>query len=171
MRQVEHGSTGYDPPVSTPVAIKVARFSRRALCAAITLTLSLTCIALMVAAPTTHMTGASTAAPAIAVAHIGGLTEAAGGVVVREPALLFASVASPDMGSMCDSACITELSKACMVAVALTVLSLLALLLASRRDTFVQVLARHRPSAQARRRRRQTPWTVPSPISLCVLRV
>jgi hypothetical protein len=59
----------------------------------------------------------------------------------------------------------------CTNAAGLTPSTLLALLLASRRDTFMGLLARTRPRALPRRRRRQTPWTVLSPNSLCVLRV
>ncbi len=166
--------------MSTPVAVKVARLSRRGLCAAIALALSLTCIVLAVAASTTPMAGmadasaaaAAIAAPAVAVgARTSGLTDGAGGDVIRETASPVASGMSQRMSSMCDSACVTDLNEMCTVVAGLTVTTLLALLLASRRDTFMGLFARTRPCARPRRRRRQTPWTVLSPVSSCVLRV
>jgi len=165
------------------MAVQVARLSRCGLCAAVALALSLTCIVFAVAASTTPMTGmvdmadasttaAVTAAPAAAVgAFTSGLTSGGVGDVTREAASPVASVMSLPMSLMCDSACVTDVSEMCTVAVGLTVTTLLALLLASRRDTFMGLLARTRPGARSRRLRRQTPWTVLSPISLCVLRV
>ena len=122
---------------------------------------------------TVDMADASaTAAPAVAVgAYTSGLTDGTVGDVVREAAAPVASMMSPPMSSMCDMACVTDVSEMCTVAGGLTVTTLLALLVASRRDTFMGLLARTRPCALPRRRRRQTPWTVLSPISLCVLRV
>lgn len=174
---------GYRFRVSTPVAVKVARLSRRGLCAAVALALSLTCIVLGVAASTTPMTGmvdmagtsatgAATAAPAVAVgAYTSGLTNGAVGDVLGEAVSPVGSVTSPPISSMCDSACVTDVSQMCTIAGGLTVTTLLALLLASRRDTFLGLLARTRPRALRRRRRRQTPWTVLTPVCLCVLRV
>ena len=132
-----------------------------------------------VAASTTPIAGmvdmadaSATVAPGGAVqAHTGGLTGGAVGDAVREADSPVASVMSPPMSSMCDSACVTDVSQVCTIAGGLTVTTLLALLLASRRDTFLGLLARTRPRALLRRRRRHTPWTVLSPISLCVLRV
>ncbi len=177
------GPSGYCSRVSTTIAVQVDRLSRRGLCAAVALALSLACIVFAVAASTTPMTGmvdaadasttaAATAAPAAAVgAFPSGLTDGVVGDVVREAASPVASVMSLPMGSMCDSACVTDVSVMCTVAGSLTVATLLALLLASRRDTFMGLLARTRPCTLPFRRRRQTPWTVLSPISLCVLRV
>jgi len=170
--------------VSTPVVARLARWSRRALCAAIALALSMSCIVLAVAASTTPMTGMAdmadmadmaetsvTAAPTVAVgAYTSGLTDGAIDVV-SEAASPVASVMAPPMSSLCDSACVMGASQMRAVAAGLAVTSLLALLLASRRDTFMGVLERTRPRARPRRRRPQTPWTVLSPISLCVLRV
>jgi len=165
------------------MTVQVARFSRRGLCAAVLLALSLTCMVFAVAASTTPMTGmvdmadasttaAATAAPAAALgAFASGLTGGGVGDVVREAASPVASVMSLPMSLMCDSACVTDVSEMCTVAGGLTVTTLVALLWASRRDTFMGLLARTRPCALPRRRRRQTPWTVLSPISLCVLRV
>jgi len=169
--------------VSTPIAIRVACLSQRGFGAAVALALSLTCIVFAVAASTTPMTGmvdmadasttaAATAAPAAADGAItNGPTGGVVGDVVRESASPVASVMSLPMSSMRDNACVTDASEMCTVAGGLTVTTLLALLLASRRATFLGLLARTRPCALPRRRRRQTPWTVLSPISLCVLRV
>jgi hypothetical protein len=165
--------------VSTPIAAQVACLSRRGLCAAVALALSLMCIGFAVAASTAPMTGmvdmadaSTTAAPVAAVGAVtGGLTDGVVGQVVREAESPIASVVSPPTSSMCDSACVPDVTEMCTVAGGLTVTTLLTLLLANRRDTFVGLLARPRPRALQRRRRRQTPWTVLSPISLCVLRV
>jgi len=169
--------------VSTSIAVQVARLSRRGLCAAVALALSLGCVVFALAASTTPMTGmvdmavapttaAATAAPAAADgAFTIGPTGGGVGDVVREAALPVALVMSLPMSSMCDSACVTDVSEMCTVAAGVAVVTLLALLLAYRRDTFMGVPARTRPCALLRRRRRQTPWTVLSPISLCVLRV
>ena len=164
--------------MSTPVVARLAGWSRRALCAAIALALSMSCIVLAVAASTTPMTGMAdmaetsvTAAPTVAVgAYTSGLTDGAIDVI-SEAASPVASVMAPPMSSLCDSACVMGASQMYAVAAGLAVTSLLALLLASRRDTFMGVLERTRPRARPRRRRPQTPWTVLSPISLCVLRV
>ena len=117
-------------------------------------------------------TAAATAAPAAALgAFASGLTGGGVGDVVREAASPVASVMSLPMSLMCDTACVTDASAMSTVAGGLTVTTLLALLLAARRDTLMGLLARTRPGAHSRRVRRQTPWTVLSPISLCVLRV
>ncbi len=177
------GPSGYRCRVSTPIAFQVALLLRRGLCAVVALALSLMSIVFAVPASTTPMTGmvdmadasttaAATHTPAAAVgAFPSGLTGGVVGDVVREAASPVASVMVLPMSSMCDSACVTEVSEMCTVAGGLTVATLLALLLASRRDTFMGLLARTRLCVVPRRRRRQTPWTVLSPISLCVLRV
>jgi len=73
---------------------------------------------------------------------------------------------------MCDRACVSEVTEMCTIAAGLIAITLMALLLAMRRDTFVGLLARIRTSQPTLRPRRQrTPWTVPSLSSLCVLRV
>jgi len=169
--------------VSTPIAVRVARLSRRGLCAAVALSLSLACPVFAVAASTTPMAGmvdmavasttaATTAAPAAAVGFLThGLADGGVDDVVREAVSPGASVMSLSMGSMCDSACVTDVLEMCAVAGALTLITMLAMLIASRRDTFMGMLARARPRALPHRWRRQSPWTVLSPVSLCVLRV
>ncbi|MEJ7834416.1 MAG: hypothetical protein WKF79_15995 [Nocardioides sp.] len=165
-----------------PIAAQVARTSRRGLCAAIALALSLACMVFAVAAstPMTGMidmadastTAATTAAPAAVVGSFAsGLTDSKLDDVVREAVSPAASVMSLPTSSMCDSVCVTGVSELCTVAGGLTLITMLALLVATRRDTFMGLLARTRPRALPRQRRLQTPWTVLSPISLCVLRV
>jgi len=153
--------------VSTPIAVQVARLSRRGLCAAVALALSLACSVFAVAASTTPMPGM------VDMAAVGsftnGLTDGGVDDVVREADSPGASVMSLPMGSMCNSACVTDVIEMCTVAGALTLITMLALLAASRRDTFMGLPARAHPCAL--RRRRQRPWTVLSPIFLCVLRV
>ncbi|MEO5709151.1 MAG: hypothetical protein ABIQ59_04965 [Nocardioidaceae bacterium] len=78
----------------------------------------------------------------------------------------------PVINSMCDTACVTRVSSMCNVAGGLTVTTLLALLLASRRNTFMGMIARNGSPALSRRPRRdRTRRAVLSPFSLCVLRV
>ena len=102
--------------------------SRRGLCAAVALALSLACIMFAVAASTTPMTGmvdmadasttaATTAAPAAAVGSFTiGLTDGAVDDVVREVVSPGASVMSLPMSSMCDTACVTDVIEMCTVA-------------------------------------------------------
>ena len=73
---------------------------------------------------------------------------------------------------MCDSPCATDIGGECTVPAGLAVTALLALFLASRRDTFLGLLARPSLLFFVRRRQQEpTPWTVLSLSSLCVLRV
>ncbi|MBC7561248.1 MAG: hypothetical protein H7270_18335 [Dermatophilaceae bacterium] len=169
--------------MSKPFAVQVARLSRRSLCAAVATALSLMCIVFAVAASTTPMTGmvdmadASTSAPPTAApagadgAFASAATGADVGVVVREVASPVTAGTSLPMSTMCDETCVTDVSQMCTVASGLTLTTVLALFLASRRGTFTGLLARIRPHALQRQWRRQAPWTVLSPISLCVLRV
>ncbi|MBC7631800.1 hypothetical protein [Aeromicrobium sp.] len=141
--------------MSKPFAVQVARLSRRSLCAAVALALSLMCIVFAVAASTTPMTGmvdmadpSTTAAPAAADgAFTSGATGGVVGDVVREVASPVASVLSLPMSSMCDDTCVTDVSQMCPIAGGLAVTTVLALFLASRRDTFTGLLARIRPRA------------------------
>lgn len=176
------GPCGYCYRVSTPNAVQVARLSRVGLCVAVALALSLTCIGFAVAATTpmpgmvdmaiASKTAATTAAPVAAVGSFtSGLTDDDVDDMVREEVSPGTSVMSLPMSSVCDSVCVTDVSEMCMVAGGLTVMTLLALLVAARRDTLVGLLARARPPALPHRRRLHTPWSVLSPISLCVLRV
>ena len=177
------GPSGYGSCVFTPIAAEVARLSRRGLCAAVALALSLTCIALALAASVTLMTDmpamadtsattAAASAPAVAVGgYTSSLTDGAVAGAVRAAASPVTSAMLSPMSSMCDSVCVTGVSQVCTVAAGLTVTGLLALLLASRRHTFIGLLARVRARAVPRRGPRQTRWSAPSPISLCVLRV
>lgn len=132
---------------------------RSAIGAAIALAVGLACTVLSAAASVAPMTGmGDDAAPVTTVA-----------VTVAEDV---ASV-SPAMTSMCAYACVDgSASVVCAGAAGLVVTSALVLLLASRRDTYLGLLARLRRAGLARRRlRARTPWLVLSPVSLCVFRV
>ncbi len=98
--------------------------------------------------------------------------DVAGAVVVAVRAPSAAATPSPTT-SLCETPCAGGTTGVlCGVAVALVVTSVLLLLLTSRRDTFLGLLARVRRAGLVRRRRRQrTPWLVRSPVSLGVLRV
>lgn len=80
---------------------------------------------------------------------------------------------SPVVTSMCVSACVGGTTGVvCTGAAGLVVTSVLILLMAFRRTTYLGLLARLRRAGLARRRlRERTHWLVLSPISLCVFRV
>lgn len=138
------------------------------MCAVVALALSLMCAVLALTASTAPMTG-MTGMTDIAVADAGG---AAAAVVADSSVGVVAAEAGPRVASMCDDPCVTGVSEMCSLAAGLTVTTLLGLLSAFRRDTFMGTLARSRPSALERRpRRERTPWTALSPFSLCVLRI
>ena len=141
-------------------AAGVARGSRRALCGAILLGLSLMCAALAVTASSDPMSGMSEMSGATA--------------VVTAPVAAARDSMAPmaPMSSACDSVCVSEVTDLCSLAAGLSVMTLMALLLATRRDTFLGLLARVRtPPSGPRRRSEPPPWTVLSLSSLCVLRV
>lgn len=168
--------SGYRLCVFPPVAHAVARLSRHSLCAAVAVALSMACLGLAFAALTAPMTGmagmADTSpevAPEVAAQVLPDVPT--GGVAVGDSAS-GAAVMSQSMSAMCDSgACVTDVIAVCTIAGGLIVGSLLALLRASRRDTFVGLLTRRRSRSPVGRRRRHASWTVPSHISLRVLRV
>ncbi|MDQ3104725.1 MAG: hypothetical protein M3Q87_05820 [Actinomycetota bacterium] len=145
---------------------------RVALCVAVALALSLMCAVLAFAASTVPMTGMTGIAGGSDISVVAGTGKAAVATAAGPVVGDIVADAGPVMASTCDDACVTAVSDMCSFAAGLAVSTLLALLLAFRRDTFMGTLARNRPSALARRpRRKRTPWTVLSPFSLCVLRV
>lgn len=176
LAEATFGPSGYGSRVRTPVAVKVARLSRRSLCAALALAVSVTCMVLAVAAltmPTSGLVNASPGGPGVpavaaSVIHVAGQFDAD---MVGETFSPLASVMSSSMGSMCGSECVTEVLQVCAVVAILTVTTLLALLLASRRHTFMGMLSATGPYSRHRRLPRQAPRTARSPISLCCLRV
>lgn len=120
------------------------------------------CVVVAVAALTTSMPG------------MGSTTSVSGTAVVQTATAAAApdALAAPKLTSACDVACVSEVSDLCSLVAGLTMMSLLALLLTSRRDTFPGLLARLRHAAfVGPRLREQTPWNLLSPVSLCVLRV
>lgn len=159
------------PLVSTTVTSWVSGLAGRALCVVVVLGLSFTCVVLAVAASTgaTDTTGAADMAGMSMSAGMGEATRAMPlGVAVED----VVAHSGPLMSSMCDTPCVTQASSMCHLAAGLTVTTLLALLLASGRDTFMGMLARKRSPALRRRPRcERTSWTVQSCFSLCVLRV
>ncbi len=129
-----------------------------------TLAAALACVLVWLGASTasmSSMTGMSDGSPVSTVAAASTLTTAAADTV---------SGLGPAVASMCDSACIVETS-ACALGVGLAVTTVLALLLGSRRDTFLGLLARLRTTGTRRPRWLMSPWTVLSLSSLGVLRV
>ena len=164
------------PFVFMSVATRVVSASARPLCAGVVLAISLMCAVLGVAASTTPMPGMSGMVNASGVSFMNDMGEATGAAAVAPVAaamtLEMGGDGGPMMASMCESPCVTDISGECTVAAGLTVTAFLALFLASRRDTFLGLLARIGPLFFVRRRRRPlTPWTVLSLSSLCVLRV
>lgn len=73
--------------------------------------------------------------------------------------------------AMCGEGCVAELTAACSVAGGIAVMSLLFLLLGARRDTYLGLIRCTGPPVSVDRWRNRTPWTVLSPVALCVLRV
>lgn len=150
--------------MSVSVAPRVVSAWARPVCAAVALAIGLMCAVLGVAASTTPMTDMTDMGEATA--------EAIGAPVAAAMSMEMGGDDGPTMASMCESACITDISGDCTVAAGLAVTALLTLLMATRRDTFMSLLARVAPLLHVRRRRRDpTPWTVLSLSSLCVLRV
>jgi len=142
---------------------------RRALFAAVALALSLLCAALAVAASTAPMSGMTNTS---GISVMSGVGEATAAVATAPAAVAMTADAGSAMAAMCDSACVSEVTDTCTVAAGLIVITLMALLLATRRDTFMGLLARIRTSERTLRpRRERTPWTALSLSSLCVLRI
>lgn len=138
---------GYDPAVSSSVPSGAPRSSRRALCALAAVTLGLLCAVLVatMSAGTSgmddmdDMAGASSTALVSATSAAAGL-DATAGATARLPAF---DGAVSVMSSMCDTACVNEVTTTCAVAAAAVIATLMVLLLAaSRRDTFLGLLAR-----------------------------
>ena len=153
------------------VAARVVSVFARPLCAAVVLAMSLMCAILGVAAPTTPMTGMTGMVNASSVSGMNDMGEATVTPVAAKTVEMGGD-GGPTMTSMCESPCVADISGECTVAARLAVTAVLALFLASRRDTFLGLLARIGPLFFVRRRRQDlTPWTVLSLSSLCVLRV
>ncbi len=158
------------------VSPRVVSASARALCAGVVLAISLMCAVLGVAASTTPMTGMTGMTEASALSRMGDIGDtavaAAAAPVAAVMTMEMGGADGPTLASMCGRPCVTDIGGECTVAVGLAVTALLALFLASRRDTFLGLLARLSfLSFVLRRRQEPTPWTVPSLSSLCVLRV
>lgn len=158
------------------VATRVVSASARPLCAGVALAMSLMCGILGVAASTTPMTGMTKMGNASLVSGMNGMGEATVAATVAPAAAAMTAEIGVDGGltlaSMCESPCVTDLGGECAVAAGLAVTALLALFLASRRNTFLGLLARLSPLLFVRRPPQEpTPWTVLSLTSLCVLRV
>ncbi len=155
--------------MSTSVA-RVVSASARPLCVGLALAISLMCALLGVAASTPSMTGMVNASSGSVMSEATAATAA----VPVTPAITMemGGEGGLTLAAMCETPCVTDISGECTVAAGLAVTALLALFLASRRDTFLGLLARIGPLFYVRRRRQElTPWTVLSLSSLCVLRV
>ena len=161
------------------VATRVVSASTRPLCAGVALAISLMCALLGVAASTTPMAGMTSmtsTSGGSGMSDMGDMGEATVAAAVAPVAAAMTvemgGTGGPTMTSMCESTCVTDIGGGCTLAAGLAVTALLALFLASRRDTFLGLFARVGPLFFVRRRRREpTPWTVLSLSSLCVLRV
>ena len=148
----------------------------RPLCAGIALAISLMCVLLGFGASTTSATGMAGVTEMVSSASMNDMGEAAAAAAVAPIAaamtMEMGGDGGPTMASMCETQCVTDIGGACTIAAGLLVAALLVLFLASRRDTFLGLLARVGPVFFVRRRRRDpTPWTVLSLTRLCVLRV
>ncbi len=167
---------GYDPPVSSPVPPGVARSSRRALCALVAVTLGLLC-AVLVATMSTgtnavsdmdEMAAMSSTALVSTTSAAAGPQAAAGAPALPPPIDDAVSVVS----SMCDTACVSEVTTTCALAAAAAIATLAVLLLAaSRRDTFLGLLARTPLTDRALPRGARAAPAALSRSTLCVWRV
>lgn len=158
------------------VAARAFNALARPLCVGVALAIGLMFALLGTASSTTGMTGMTEMINASSVTGMDDRGEAAVLTAVAPAAAAMTMETGgdggPTMASMCESLCVIDIGGECTVAAGLAVTALLALLLASRRDTFLGLLARAGPLFYVRRRRRDpTPWTVLSLSSLCVLRV
>ena len=158
------------------VATRVVSALTRPLCAGIALAISLMCVLLGFGASTTSATGMAGVTEMVSSARMNDMGEAAAAAAVAPIAaamtMEMGGDGGPTMASMCETQCVTDIGGACTIAAGLLVAALLVLFLASRRDTFLGLLARVGPVFFVRRRRRDpTPWTVLSLTRLCVLRV
>lgn len=161
------------------VATRVVSASARPLCAGVALAISLMCAFLGGAASATPMTGMTGTTEMVSASGVSGMNNMVEATVAAAVVPVAAAMkvemggdGGPTMASMCESPCVTDIGGECAVAAGLAVTALLALFLASRRDTFLGLVARIGPLFFVRRRRRElTPWTVLSLSSLCVLRV
>lgn len=77
------------------------------------------------------------------------------------------------MDMPCDDVCVSEVATACVAPTGLALVTVLGLLVAGRRDTYLGLVARAGPrGVLARRRALAPPWTVKSSVlDLCVIRV
>ena len=154
------------------VATRVVSASARPLCAGVVLAISLMCAVLGVAASTTPMTGMTGMVNASGVSGMDDMVDATVAPVAGAMTVAMGADGGLMLASMCESPCVTDIGGECTVATGLAVTALLALFLASRRDTFLGLLDRIGPLFFVRRRWLDpTPWTVLSLSSLCVLRV
>lgn len=155
-------------------ADRASGFWPRALGAVLAVSLGLMCAALAYHASTARMNDmagmAGGVAPAVASPAMAFSASSTYGAALA-PVVVPSISVYHGPAAMCAGGCVAAVSDACGLAAGLTVTPML-LLLTSRRNTFIGLLARVRQSYFARRRRRlRTPWTVLSPFALCVLRV
>lgn len=154
------------------VANRLVSASARPLCVGVALAISLMCSVLGFAASTTSTTGMTEMVGASSVSAMSDMGDAVVASVAAAMTVEMGGGGGPTMASMCESPCVTDIGSECAVAAGLAVTTLLALFLASRRDTFLGLLTRVGPIFFVCGRRPElTPWTVPSLSSLCVLRV
>lgn len=158
-----------------PAALSTAGPTRRAVCAALALALGLACAVLAAAVSTgmSGMSGMSGVSGTNEVAATAASSAATAAETTDVTAMVVAGDAVQQMTSMCDNVCAgVTTGGLCTVAAGILLTGVLALLLASPRNTFLRLLARARPPGLVRRRLRQrTPWLALSPVSLCVFRV
>lgn len=156
----------------------VARSSRRAVGALVAVLVALACTVLWLmalAAPSAtmpDMTGMAGTSVEAGVSMMAGMRSTTA-VAATDAVADLAAGAGPAMASMCDTACVGGVVDVCTLAAGLAVTTVLALLLSSRRNTFLRLLARPGAATLVHRRPRwlHSPWTVLSLFSLGVLRV
>jgi len=151
-------------------ASAVVRPVRRALCAVVAVALGLICVVVAVTALMAPMGQMNMSATDMALMNSTTGTTVA--EVATTAAMPVASMSRQMMATLCGGTCTDEVGMLCGGVVALTSLTLLALLLGSRRDTYLGLLPRpHRLAFVRPGSTEPSPWIPLSPVALCVLRI
>ncbi len=142
------------------------------------LALGVACTVLAALAVSTSMTGMTGMTGMAGMAQVPAVAQLSHAPEVGPPVTSTAMIASAVTAELaptglhgsCDSSCVGTLSAVCLGGVA-SAITFLALLLATRRHTFLGLLRRTTSRVPRGRWPRRTPWATPSLDALCVLRV
>jgi hypothetical protein len=153
--------------VTTTGAASTVRLGLRVLCTVVVLALGTVCTMLWV---TSSIVAPSHMSSMSSMSHVPDVDKVADETAWPAAALGVAAF-SDGLSRVCDMSCTAQVTDICTGVAGLSVSSLLALVLARRRDTFLGLLARHHTALARRPHQFLTPWTVLSLSRLSVLRV